>query len=238
MLQILVWSVFVGSLGMEAAIAGGWLRWRQVISLAKQQEEEEILTDHQNNRKLTTVQTPPASLRSTGETESKASATGNSDRQLTHFAAVPPHLKPAPAEPSGNSQLVEFEYKIVRANFDLFRDPQVLQRLCEEEQQAGWTLLEKLDDRRVRFKRPIAWRKMLNSEALKFDPYRCHYGPTTSWLNLFGAIAAVTTMVLPAYLGYVLVANTLETKNPARMPPATPTAPVFEPSSPEPPPIP
>jgi len=37
----------------------------------------------------------------------------------------------------------------------MFRDPVVLRQLCEEEAEAGWILLEKLDDHRVRFKRPM-----------------------------------------------------------------------------------
>lgn len=236
MLEILVWSVFVGSLGIEAVAAGGWLRWRQIALGKQHQEEEEILTDHQPNRNSGTVETLPPSLQSPGgKTQEKSSATGKNEEQFSDLGSAHPQLNGASAGQPLNPLLGEWEYKIVRASFDLFRDPDTFQRLCEEEGQAGWMLLEKLDDRRVRFKRPIAWRNMLNPEVLKFDPYRCHYGPTTGMVNLLGAIAAVTAMVLPAYLGYVLVSNTLAKAVPKIAPPP---APVFQESSPEPPTIP
>lgn len=107
------------------------------------------------------------------------------------------------------SQLVGWEFKIVRANQDLFRDPAVFQRLCEEEAQAGWMLLEKLDDRRVRFKRPAAVRDIIAPESLTHDPYRTHYGPTLNRTIVLGAIVYLTAILLPAYLGYALVSTTL-----------------------------
>lgn len=110
---------------------------------------------------------------------------------------------------SRESRLAGWEFKIVRANWDLFRDPVVFQRLCDEEGEAGWILLEKLDDRRVRFKRPVALRDLIQPERLKFDPYRCHYGSSSKPLMWLGAIAALTAIILPAYLGYALVATAL-----------------------------
>ncbi len=104
----------------------------------------------------------------------------------------------------------EWEYKIVRAYSDLFRNPNNLSQLCEEEAQAGWILLEKLDDRRVRFKRSVARREQIDVTQLAFDPYRCYYGSSNQWLNFIGAIAAVTALVLPDYLGYTLVSQTLQ----------------------------
>lgn len=120
-------------------------------------------------------------------------------------------------------RLVGWEFKIVRANRDLFRDPVTFARLCEEESHAGWILLEKLDDRRVRFKRPIALRDILKSEMLSIDPYRTHYGPTSSWGMWLGAIAVLTAIVLPAYLGYALVSKTLNQAQP--QPSASPNLP-------------
>ena len=110
-------------------------------------------------------------------------------------------------------KITEWEYKIVRAYSDLFRNPTNFIRLCEEESQAGWILLEKLDDRRVRFKRSVEMRDQIDVDQLSFDPYRCHYGSSNEVINLFGAIAAVTAMVLPAYLGYTLVSHTLQESN-------------------------
>jgi hypothetical protein len=109
-----------------------------------------------------------------------------------------------------DAAIAEWEYKIVRAYSDLFRNPTNFIQLCEEEAQAGWILLEKLDDRRVRFKRSVAMREQVDVTQLSFDPYRCYYGPSNQWTNFMGAIAAVTAMVLPAYLGYTLVSQTLQ----------------------------
>ncbi|MGI0489897.1 hypothetical protein ACN4EK_31155 [Pantanalinema rosaneae CENA516] len=114
-----------------------------------------------------------------------------------------------PPQPPRNPRLAGWEFKIVRAHRDVFRDPTVFKQLCDEESQSGWILLEKLDDRRVRFKRPIALRDLVNSELLPIDPYRSHYGSTSNWGTLIWAIALLTAIILPAYLGYALVSLTL-----------------------------
>lgn len=124
---------------------------------------------------------------------------------------------PKPASQSG------WEFKIVRATQDLFRDPATFRQLCEEEAQVGWILLEKLDDRRVRFKRPIALREIIKSENLSFDPYRTQYGSAGSQTQALTAIAFLAAVLLPGYLGYVLVTKTLATTRsnvPATAPPA------------------
>lgn len=125
---------------------------------------------------------------------------------------------------SKDPRLAGWEFKIVRASRDLFREPIVFKRVCEEEAQAGWILLEKLDDHRIRFKRPIALRDIIKSEYLPHDPYRTHYGPTSDWKTLLGAIAFLIAILLPAYLGYVLVANTLSNSRSAPTPTPVPTA--------------
>jgi len=48
----------------------------------------------------------------------------------------------------------DWEFKIVRSESAAFRKSEALNKLVEEEARAGWVMLEKLDDRRVRFKRP------------------------------------------------------------------------------------
>ena len=71
----------------------------------------------------------------------------------------------------------DWEFKIVRANFGAFRGPERLNRLTEQEKQAGWVLLEKLDDSRVRFKRPrSATANDAQLIASGVDPYRTQYG--------------------------------------------------------------
>ncbi|HIK10668.1 MAG TPA: hypothetical protein IGS52_10435 [Oscillatoriaceae cyanobacterium M33_DOE_052] len=196
MLEILVWSLFVGSLGMEASLAGGWLRMRQIKAEEKEREEEEILTEREGKNNLT-------ALAINGLTD--AAPTAISMSMGTAWQS----------QPSG-----EWEYKIVRANRDLFRNPEVFQQLITEEALAGWSLLEKLDDRRVRFKRPVALRDTIDVSQLNFDPYRSHYGPETEYVSLVGAVAAVVAMILPAYLGYALVTHAIAQSPTPQSPPA------------------
>lgn len=100
----------------------------------------------------------------------------------------------------------EWEYKIVRASQDVFRNPTVFKRLCQEEAETGWILVEKLDDRRVRFKRLRRLETQENPYQIKQDPYRSTYGKSNnlgSWLTV---LAFITAIILPAYLGFSLVA--------------------------------
>jgi hypothetical protein len=70
----------------------------------------------------------------------------------------------------------DWEFKIVRGNMNAFRKSSTLNRLLQEEAQAGWTMVEKFDDQRIRFKRPRQAR--LNDATLPpgVDPYRVNYG--------------------------------------------------------------
>jgi hypothetical protein len=70
----------------------------------------------------------------------------------------------------------DWEFKIVRSNSAAFRDPEVLKTLVEEEARAGWVMLEKFDDSRVRFKRPRSARTRDAFLPDDVDPYRTQYG--------------------------------------------------------------
>ncbi|MCP4539081.1 MAG: hypothetical protein GY832_18250 [Chloroflexi bacterium] len=70
----------------------------------------------------------------------------------------------------------DWEFKIVRSDSAAFRDPDVLNRLVEEEARAGWVMLEKFDDSRVRFKRPRTARAKDTFLPDGVDPYRTQYG--------------------------------------------------------------
>lgn len=119
---------------------------------------------------------------------------------------------------SKEARLLGWEFKIVRAKRDLFRDPAVFQKLCQEEELAGWVMLEKLDDRRVRFKRPIAMREIIKPDFLTFDPYRCSYGSSFTPLTLVWVLAAVLAITVPSYLGYTYVLNHLRNGSPTSPP--------------------
>lgn len=199
MLEITILSLFVGSLGVQATLLGNWLRWQQVVVGQQSEEEEEILTRY--------------------ETKEDIANTSNGNATVPRQTANGQTAKATAKEAQRDPRLMGWEFKIVRANRDLFRDPVVFQRLCQEESEAGWIMLEKLDDRRVRFKRPIAMRDVIKAEFLNHDPYRCHYGPTHNSVTWLSAIAALIAIVLPAYLGYALVS--MRFTKPAVKPAAT-----------------
>jgi hypothetical protein len=93
----------------------------------------------------------------------------------------------------------DWEFKIVRANFEAFRNPATLQRVIEEEARAGWTLVEKFDNSRVRFKRPTSARANDHILAPDIDPYRTHIGGTNAAL-----VGVIIGVVLLLTLGLVL----------------------------------
>ena len=74
----------------------------------------------------------------------------------------------------------DWEFKIVRSNTTAFRKREVLDKLLEEEAHAGWIMLEKLDDSRIRFKRPRRARAQDAYLPPDVDPYRTHYGTVSS----------------------------------------------------------
>ncbi|MGC9524543.1 MAG: hypothetical protein ACP5D7_03290 [Limnospira sp.] len=169
--EVIIFSLMVSSLGLEAVLAGSWICATQAEVEREQEEEEDILTRYDSENPQTT--------------------TARSSQPNGHSPSIP-----------------EWEYKIVRAQRDLFRNPKIFEKLCKEEAIAGWVMVEKLDDRRVRFRRPTD--SQLPSETPPpIDPYRCSYGSgfdPTAWLAGFAFLVAI---VLPAYLGYALVSNTL-----------------------------
>ena len=70
----------------------------------------------------------------------------------------------------------DWEFKIVRSESGAFRKPEVLRKLIEEEARAGWVMLEKFDDRRIRFKRSRSSRTRDALLPPGVDAYRTRYG--------------------------------------------------------------
>ncbi|MEG3900634.1 hypothetical protein QUB19_00175 [Microcoleus sp. B4-C5] len=188
MVEILIWSLMVGSLGLEAAVVGILVSHEQWDAGQKCDEEEEVLTRYESQDGNFNA---PENARSKGN----------------------------PKSDPNSVDLTVWEYKIVRASNDLFRNPAIFHKLCGEEAEVGWILLEKLDDRRVRFKRSIALRDAPMPNLPTFDPYRTHYGPISTAMNWAVAIVFLSAIVLPAVLGYALVSTTL-TRSRSNWPPA------------------
>jgi hypothetical protein len=194
MLEVTIWSLLVGNLGWQSVVISGWLRWRQIATRRQHQEEEESLAVFNSREHFASAEPPQRN----GKVDSAN------------------HSLQASVDP----QHIGWEFKIVRAHRDVFRNPVVFQKLCEEEALAGWIMLEKIDDRRVRFKRLIALREVLDASKLSYDPYRCHYGSSFTPLNWIGAIAFFSALVIPSYLGYSLVSTMLS--NPQAKSPTLP----------------
>jgi hypothetical protein len=78
-------------------------------------------------------------------------------------------VTPLNSDPSG-----AVEYKILRSATGAFRNPAKFRAALEEEAPAGWELVEKLDNARIRLRRSIAWRQ--KDGELAQDPYRIQVG--------------------------------------------------------------
>ncbi len=78
-----------------------------------------------------------------------------------------------------NDNMEKWEFKIVRSDSNAFRKPDVLATLVEEEALSGWEMLEKFDNKRVRFRRPVEARKRDAMLPEYVDPYRTKYGSPT-----------------------------------------------------------
>ncbi len=101
-------------------------------------------------------------------------------------------MGPARAKNAGEG----WEFKILRTAAGRFGDPARLRAVLVEEARAGWTLLEKFDDNRLRLKRPASTRS--RDASLGFDPYRSFVGP-----NQAMAVALATGAVLLAAGAFV-----------------------------------
>jgi hypothetical protein len=88
----------------------------------------------------------------------------------------------------------DWEFKIVRSGgWGIFGNPARLNRLLEEEARAGWVMVEKFDNSRIRFKRPRSARVNDANLLPGVDPYRVDYGGVSSarYVVLFIFIALI-----------------------------------------------
>ena len=75
-----------------------------------------------------------------------------------------------------------WEFKILRSATGAFRRPDLLRQILDEESRAGWVLVEKFDNQRMRLKRPVSARAA--DTTLGFDPYRTSHGLSEGRLTL------------------------------------------------------
>jgi hypothetical protein len=103
--------------------------------------------------------------------------------------------------PYSSSELAEhWEFKIIRSPTGRFRDPAFLKKTLDEESRAGWMLLEKFDNQRVRLKRPASARAQVVGRGL--DPYRINVGSASAgvWIGLGLGLAISLLVIVGAYL--------------------------------------
>jgi hypothetical protein len=93
----------------------------------------------------------------------------------------------------------DWEFKIVRSLTAAFRNPADLEKLRQEEAQAGWVMVEKFDNTRIRFKRPARARENDSRLPQGVDPYRTYYGMGNPTFSL-----AILLVVL-GFIGLVLI---------------------------------
>ncbi len=103
----------------------------------------------------------------------------------------------------------DWEFKIVRSATGAFKKPEVLQAVIQQEAMAGWRMVEKFDDSRVRFKRPAAAARDDINLPTGIDPYRTSYGISegalgaTIGLSILGVVAVIVTIILLAENGVI-----------------------------------
>jgi hypothetical protein len=98
---------------------------------------------------------------------------------------------------SRNDLAQDWEFKIVRSAMAGFRKPEFMRQVLDDEARAGWVLVEKFDNRRLRLKRPATARE--RDGKLDFDPYRTEAGTPQTLLTLTilgGIVAFFLLMVL------------------------------------------
>lgn len=93
---------------------------------------------------------------------------------------------------------MELEYKILQATTPHFASASNLQRVLSEEAQAGWTLVEKYDNYKIRLQRDISHRA--NDVDRQIDPYRVQVGPSN--ILTYGTATLLTLLVVYAIFSY------------------------------------
>ncbi|MGB4246846.1 MAG: hypothetical protein WBJ75_03915 [Pseudohongiellaceae bacterium] len=94
---------------------------------------------------------------------------------------------------------MELEYKVVQSTTPLFATSKKIDEIMAEESKAGWQLVEKFDNYKMRLQRDVSHRG--NDKNLAFDAYRSQVGVNN--FIVYGITAAVTVGVV--YAIFVLV---------------------------------
>jgi hypothetical protein len=102
----------------------------------------------------------------------------------------------------------DWEFKIVCSESGAFRKPEILEQMVDEEAQAGWMMLEKFDNHRVRFKRPRSAHARDGFLPEGVDPYRTRYGaPSAQYAVLASVLIGLVALGLGLF-AYLMVDST------------------------------
>jgi hypothetical protein len=91
---------------------------------------------------------------------------------------------------------MELEYKVVQSNTPMFAETSKMKQVLDEEAVAGWRLLEKLDNYKIRLQRDISHRA--NDAGLARDAYRTSVG--VSSVVTYSITAVITISIVLAIL--------------------------------------
>ncbi len=94
---------------------------------------------------------------------------------------------------------MELEYKVIQATTPFFAKSANIDTVMAEEVKAGWRLLEKCDNYKLRLQRDISHRA--NDKNLSIDPYRTQVGLNNA--IVYGVTTVATLFVV--YVIFVLV---------------------------------
>ena len=78
----------------------------------------------------------------------------------------------------------DWEFKIVKSVTGKFSKREVVEQVRAEESIAGWVMVEKFDDNRIRFKRPVSAQRNDYNLPPGVDPYRTTYGMSEGALGI------------------------------------------------------
>jgi len=98
---------------------------------------------------------------------------------------------------------MDLEYKVIQSQTPLFADTAKMQDILAEEAKAGWRLLEKEDNYRIRLQRNISHRE--NDANPELDAYRTSVGESS--VVTYGATALRTISIVSIILYLAIWSN-------------------------------
>ena len=95
----------------------------------------------------------------------------------------------------------DFEFKIVRSATGAFKKRETVEQMIAEEAMAGWKMVEKFDDNRLRFKRSASAKRNDYNLPPGVDPYRTTYGMTEfglamTILGIMGGVGGLIALLI------------------------------------------